>query len=115
MLGLREDLVRGGVKDKLPLRQPVDHDGSCQMQSPEQPQVSPTPKGSFVTTMSTYIGAGPLDIPDNVTIPQFFNGSHVSRPSFPDDSPCLIDEQSGKTPPFADVNAHLSSDPFHWR
>lgn len=60
------------------------------------------------------IGAGPLDIPDNLTIPQFFDASHVSRPAFPDDSPCLIEEQTGRTLSFADVSTcTLSSDPPH--
>jgi hypothetical protein len=65
------------------------------------------------STMSTSIGAGPLDIPNNLTIPQFFSGSHTSRPSFPNDSPCLIDEQNGQSLSFADVSTLLTGHPPH--
>jgi len=66
---------------------------------------SPIAKGSLVTTMSSPIGAGSLGIPDNLTIPQFFYVSHVSRPSFSGDgTPCLVDEQTGRTLSFADVS-----------
>ena len=66
---------------------------------------SPIAEGSLITTMSSPIGAGSLGIPDNLTIPQFFNPSHVSRPSFSNDTPCLVDEQTGRTLSFADVSA----------
>lgn len=62
---------------------------------------------SLVTTMSPSIGAGTLDIPDNLTIPQFFNASHVSRPSFSDDSLCFVEEHTGNTFSFADVSVHV--------
>lgn len=40
---------------------------------------SPIAKGSIVTTMSSPIGVGSLDILDNLTIPQSFDAPHVSK------------------------------------
>jgi len=48
--------------------------------------------------------AGPHYIPDSLTIPQFFNASHVSPPSYSEDTPCLADEQTGQTLSFADAS-----------
>jgi len=63
--------------------------------------------GSLVTTMSSSAGTGVLDIPDNLTIPQFFHVSHASRPSFSNDSPCLIEEHTGRTLSFTEVSSHV--------
>lgn len=60
-------------------------------------------KGSIVTTTYSPIGAESLNIPDNLTILQFFDAPHISRPSFSDDTPCLVNEQTGRTLSFADV------------
>jgi len=62
-------------------------------------------KCSLVTTMSSSTGAGSLNIPDNLTIPQFFNAAHASRPSFSDDFSCLIEEHSGNTLSFTDLRS----------
>ena len=70
-------------------------------------QSDPIAKICLVITMSLPIGARSLDIPDNITTPQFFNASHVSRPSSSNDTPCLVDEQTGQTLSFTDVSAPL--------
>jgi len=40
----------------------------------------------------------------SLTIPQFFNASHVSPPSYSEDTPCLADEKTGQTLSFADAS-----------
>ena len=68
-------------------------------------QPGPHAKISIATTMSSPIEKISLDIPDDLTIPQFFGASHVSRPSFSNDAPCLVDDQTGRTLSFTDVSA----------
>lgn len=41
--------------------------------------------------------------------PSSFNASHASRPLFPSDSPCLVDEQTGHALSFADMRAYQPS------
>jgi len=48
-------------------------------------------------SMSSPVETSALDIPDNLTIPQFFSAYHASRLSFSNDSPCLVEEPTGRT------------------
>jgi len=60
-------------------------------------------KGSFATSMFSPVETGVLNIPDNLTIPQFFNASHASRPRFSNDSPCLVEGHTERTLSFTEV------------
>lgn len=54
--------------------------------------------------MSEFYGKIALPAPDNISVPEFlFNGKHEIRPDRPPNTPCLIDEETGRFIYFEEV------------